>query len=185
MTEGPWALYVGRFQPFHRGHVHAVRYILDIENGVVIAIGSCMNSHELRNPFTFGERLRMIIGALDDLGISRRRWYAVGVPDVEFHPAWVQLVKALSLPFYRVYSNDPLTKVLFEETDYEVRNIPFLKKEQYSGTEIRRRMLANEDWSDLVPEATIKVIREIDGEARVRKLCVNANGTCSKTTEKH
>lgn len=177
MRGRPWALYVGRFQPLHKGHIHAMDYILREEEGVVIAVGSCMNSHEPRNPFTFGERLRMIIGALDDLGISRTKWYAVGVPDVEFHPVWVQLTKSLSLPFSRVYSNDPLTRVLFEEAGHEVRSIPFSNKDRYSGTEIRRRILSNEDWYDLVPEATIKVIKETGGEERVRKLGGVANVT--------
>lgn len=173
MTETPWALYVGRFQPFHKGHVHAVNYILSIEDGIIIAVGSCMNSHEPKNPFTFGERLRMIIGVLDDLEVSRKKWYAVGIPDVKFHPAWVQLTKSLSPPFSRIYSNDPLTRILFEDAGHEVKDIPFLKKEQYSGTEIRRRMLANEEWSDLVPKATFQVIKEIKGDERVRTLCAN------------
>ncbi|MCJ7794738.1 MAG: nicotinate-nucleotide adenylyltransferase, partial [Methanoregulaceae archaeon] len=40
----------------------------------------------------------------------------------------------------------------------------------HSGTEIRRRMLNNTTWKNLVPPAVSQVIREIDGVARLRQI---------------
>jgi nicotinamide-nucleotide adenylyltransferase len=40
----------------------------------------------------------------------------------------------------------------------------------HSGTEIRRRMLAGEPWEELVPRAVVKVISEIDGVERLRRI---------------
>ena len=165
-----WALYIGRFQPFHKGHLYAIDYLLKREKGIVIAIGSCMNSHESVNPFTFGERLMMIIGSLDEANIPRKRWYSVGVPDVKSHSVWVETTKALSPSFSTVYSNDPLTKILFKESNYKVKGIPLYNKQIYSGTEIRRRMSLGEEWCNFVPKATVKVIKEIKGEERIRTL---------------
>ena len=56
------ALFVGRFQPFHNGHLALMRNILaekDIKS-LVIAIGSTQHSHSLINPLTCGERILMI-----------------------------------------------------------------------------------------------------------------------------
>ena len=41
-------------------------------------------------------------------------------------------------------------------------------REEYSGTEIRRRMLAGENWKKLVPKAVVEVIGEIKGVERLK-----------------
>ena len=43
-------------------------------------------------------------------------------------------------------------------------------RKEYSGTEIRRRMLNGEKWEHLVPKAVVEVIKEIKGVERHRKL---------------
>ena len=52
------ALFVGRFQPFHYGHLHAVRTILEEAEELVIVVGSAQMSHEPDNPFTAGSASR-------------------------------------------------------------------------------------------------------------------------------
>ena len=49
-------LFVGRFQPFHNGHLAAVRYALDRVDYLYIVVGSAQKSHERYNPFTAGEQ---------------------------------------------------------------------------------------------------------------------------------
>ncbi|MEM3079801.1 MAG: adenylyltransferase/cytidyltransferase family protein, partial [Thermoproteota archaeon] len=49
-------LFIGRFQPFHLGHLKAVEYIINRVDEVIIGIGSAQYSHTLENPFTAGER---------------------------------------------------------------------------------------------------------------------------------
>lgn len=165
-----WALYVGRFQPFHKGHLYAVRRILEEEEKIIILVGSSLSSHEIRNPFTLGERIQMILLALDDEGIERKRYLISSVPDTPFHPSWVTYVKKSVPSFYVVYTNDPLTKVLFQEEGYVVKPVPFLNREIYSGTEIRRRIINGEDWSGLVPKKVYDFIISIGGDARIRAL---------------
>ena len=53
-------LYVGRFQPFHLGHLGAIKAVLKEIDEFVIVIGSAQYSHNSNNPFTAGERLVMI-----------------------------------------------------------------------------------------------------------------------------
>ncbi|MGB9758853.1 MAG: nicotinamide-nucleotide adenylyltransferase [Thermoproteota archaeon] len=165
-----WALYVGRFQPFHKGHLYAVKRILEEEEKLIILIGSSLSSHEIRNPFTLGERIQMILLALDDEKIDRKRYLISSVPDTSFHPSWVTHVKKSVPYFYVVYTNDALTRVLFQEEGYIVKPVPLLNREIYSGTEIRRRIISGEEWAELVPKSVYDFIISIGGDARIRAL---------------
>ena len=49
-------LYIGRFQPFHRGHLSVVKKALEECDTLVIAIGSAQESRTKKNPFSFDER---------------------------------------------------------------------------------------------------------------------------------
>lgn len=49
-------LYIGRFQPFHRGHLSVVREALKHCDKLVIAIGSAQEDRTKKNPFSFEER---------------------------------------------------------------------------------------------------------------------------------
>mgnify|MGYP001262099234 CR=1 FL=1 len=48
----PVALFIGRFQPFHKGHLSALRWIAAKSSKVIVAIGSAQKSFEPDNPFT-------------------------------------------------------------------------------------------------------------------------------------
>jgi len=164
-------LYIGRFQPVHNGHIHAIRHILSNHENVIIAVGSSLTSHEKDNPFTFGERLQMLRLALDEAGVDVKKYVITGVPDVpNMHFLWVRLVEAMSPPFEIVYTNQPFTRRLFAEAGYEVKPIPYLEREKYSGIEIRRRILSGEDWSQLVPVRVFEYIKSIQGVERIRSL---------------
>ena len=54
------ALFLGRFQPFHKGHLMVISGIAREAEYLVIAVGSAQYSHSQENPFTAGERYTMI-----------------------------------------------------------------------------------------------------------------------------
>ncbi|RLG60344.1 nicotinamide-nucleotide adenylyltransferase, partial [Candidatus Geothermarchaeota archaeon] len=83
---------IGRFQPFHLGHLHAIKYCLRSVSDLVIILGSALTSHTLKNPFTARERIQMISLALSEAGISRERYIIIPVPDIGKHSLWVSLV---------------------------------------------------------------------------------------------
>jgi len=72
--------------------------------------------------------------------------------------------------FSIVYSNNSITRRLFEEAGYELRDSPLYNRKEYSGTEVRRRMAEGGDWEKLVPKEVAKVIKDIDGVSRIREL---------------
>ncbi len=163
-------LYVGRFQPFHLGHLHAVKHILSHVDEAVIVIGSAQYSHRLDNPFTAGERLTMVRRALDEARIAPSQYWLIPIRDMNVHMMWVAEVRGYTPKFDFVYSNEPLTKRLFMEAGFPVKPIPFSKRHLYLATEIRERMLRNESWTDLVPSSVAAFIREIDGVNRLQDL---------------
>ena len=163
-------LYVGRFQPMHLGHLKAIQYILGEVDEVVIVVGSTQISHELNNPFTVGERISMIRRALEEAGIPPNRYWIIPVPDAGMHMVWVSQVVGYCPEFSVAYTNEPLTRRLFIEAGYEVRPIPYFNRGVYSATEVRRRMLNDENWEELVPPAVARFIREIKGIERLKDL---------------
>lgn len=163
-------LFVGRFQPFHKGHLEAIKDALKEVDELVIVVGSAQYSHRIDNPFTVGERIAMIREALEEAKIPIVRCWIIPVPDVHFHMLWVSEVVGYTPKFEVVYANEPLTRRLLIEADFKVKPVPFHKREVYSATEIRKRMLNGENWETLVPKSVAKLIREIDGVQRLQDL---------------
>lgn len=164
------AVFVGRFQPFHKGHMKAVKDILEKIDELVIVVGSSQYSHTVDNPFTTGERITMIRRAMEEHGISPSKYWIVPVPDMHIHMLWVAQVMGYTPKFDTVYTNEPLTRRLFIETGYNVEPVSFHKRETYSSTEIRERMLRGKDWEELIPESVAEFIREIGGVERLKDL---------------
>ena len=167
------SLLIGRFQPFHNGHLEVVRKISKASGRMTIGIGSAQYSHTVNNPFTAGERYMMISNALRESKIDNA--YIVPMEDLNRHSVWVSHIVSMSPPFSVVYSNNTLTRRLFSEAGYEIKDSPLYNRSEYSGTEVRRRMLCGEDWKSLVPGAVADVIDGIDGITRIQELSGDTN----------
>jgi len=163
-------IYIGRFQPFHKGHLYAVKEVLNEVDELIIGIGSAQESHTLENPFTAGERMLMIKSALVEAGIDLRRIYIVPIPDIAMNHVWVRYVSMLVPPFNIAYSNNPLVMRLFKEAGYGVKPIPLYNRGIFSGRKIRELMLKGGSWEDLLPKSVVKIINEIDGVSRIREI---------------
>jgi len=165
------ALFIGRFQPFHNGHVHVIQHICDNYDELIIGIGSSQYGHTLENPFTADERKCMIEQALVGSGVKNHR--IVFIPDIHNPPKWVAHVLSIISDFDVVLSNNTLTKRLFSEKGYVVKETPVYKRTTHSGKEIRRRIINNEPWKNLVPDAVCNIMGEIDGVQRLTELAAH------------
>ena len=164
-------LFIGRFQPFHKGHLAAIKFALDKVDQLVIVVGSAQKSHESRNPFTAGERVRMIKDTLDSDGeIDVKRILIIPVPDVNVHMMWTRQIDMLVPKYDMVFANDPFTLLLFRERGIKAIEVPFVKRDEMAATEVRKRMVSDEKWQDLVPSPVARVIQEIDGVKRVKTI---------------
>ena len=159
--------YVGRFHPFHRGHMNVIEEIDDEVDELVVAVGSAQESHTVDNPFTAGERIEMIAKTLEDIEATH---YVIPIEDLNRNAVWVAHIESMCPPFHAVYSNNPLVMRLFEERGFAIRETPMFERDRYSGERIRRRMLEGREWRDLVPDAVEQVVDEVDGVQRLREV---------------
>ncbi|MFH1328958.1 MAG: nicotinamide-nucleotide adenylyltransferase [Candidatus Bathyarchaeota archaeon] len=164
------AFYIGRFQPPHKGHIYAMQHILKEVKELVIGIGSAQYSHDLMNPFTTGERYTMLRLALDEAKIKRSRYAIFPVADTENHSVWVAQLLSITPKFEVIYSNDPLTSRLLKEAKFQIRKVPFFERKRLNATAVRKKILENETWDELVPSTVAKYIRQIGGVERIRDL---------------
>lgn len=164
MTRG---FYVGRFQPYHKGHHNVIDEISDSLNELVIGIGSADKSHTRRNPFTAGERYVMISRAVEEIDITT---HIVPIEDIDRNAIWVSHVQSLCPPFDIAISNNPLVIQLFQDTDVKVREGPIFDRSRYQGTRIRELMIQQEKWEHLVPDPTVEAIHEVGGVTRLRQV---------------
>ncbi|MCL5788253.1 MAG: nicotinamide-nucleotide adenylyltransferase [Candidatus Marsarchaeota archaeon] len=162
------ALLVGRFQPIHKGHIHAVNEILSKHNEIVIVVGSAQASHTLENPLTAGERVYMINKALHESGIDLSRSYIITVPDIQFNSVWPFHLRSYAPPFNTVYTGNSLVATLFREVHVEVRHPSLYKRPEISGTKIRELLIKGDDsWRQLVPAVVAKIIEEMRIRSRL------------------
>lgn len=166
------AFYIGRFQPFHLGHLKVITEISREVDELVIGIGSAQLSHTPENPFTAGERIMMIARSLEKLDLYT---YVIPINDIYRNAIWVSHVESMTPPFTKAYSNNPLVSRLFYEAGYDVQYSPMYNRIAYSGTEIRKRMLAEENWQELVPPAVVKVIEEVRGIERLKQVSMKGD----------
>jgi nicotinamide-nucleotide adenylyltransferase len=166
-------LFVGRFQPLHKGHVEAIKTVLSSLEELIIIVGSSQLSHEFENPFTAGERVTMIKLAFEEEGLDQTKFFIIPVPDANTHAVWVNEVQALTPRFDIVYSNDPLTHRLFKEAQIKVKSVPFYQRDLYSSSEVRKRIMNDEDWQHLLPLSVADFIKIIDGVSRIKELALS------------
>ncbi|SEH12491.1 nicotinamide-nucleotide adenylyltransferase [Natronorubrum sediminis] len=159
--------YIGRFQPFHNGHLSMIEQIAEDVDELVLGIGSADDSHTVRNPFTAGERIMMITKSLVEFDLVT---YAVPIEDLERNSVWVSHVQSMSPDFDVAYSNNPLVIQLFREAGIEIRQSPMFNREVLEGTEVRERMINDGDWKTLVPEAVVDVVDEMNGIERLQMI---------------
>ena len=166
----PKGFFTGRFQPFHLGHLSAVRQALKEVDFLYIGIGSAQYSHTKDNPFTTKERKEMIEKALIKNGIIEKQFEIIPIPDIHSNPEWPAHVQNLVPQFDVVFvGNDGLVKELFEaHTDIPVK---IVKKEvDISATEIRKAMLENGDWKKYISNSTKEYLEQINGIKRLKEL---------------
>ncbi|MCI4336360.1 MAG: nicotinamide-nucleotide adenylyltransferase [Thermoplasmata archaeon] len=161
---------VGRFQPFHAGHLGVVKALRaqHTDEVLIIGIGSAEESHTWLNPFTAGERHEMIERALRAEHISG--WTTVPLVDIHRHALWVAHLESLLPPFERVYTNNPLTRSLFAQAEYEVESPTLVDRNRYEGAKIRELMADHGAWSELLPPPTAAYLKDIGAEARLAVL---------------
>ncbi|MDP6599873.1 MAG: nicotinamide-nucleotide adenylyltransferase [Candidatus Woesearchaeota archaeon] len=158
-------LFIGRFQPFHLGHLQDIKNALEEVDELVIGVGSSNEKHTKENPFTVEERIGMIDLVLPNNDI---RGYTVNpIPDFHDDKKWVDYVETVVPKFDIVYTGNKWTERCFKGK-YKVKRVDMLKG--VSSTIIRNRIITNKNWEELVPKDVVGYINGIKGVERVKRV---------------
>ena len=159
-------LILGRFQPFHNGHLKVLKDAYAEDKNVVVAIGSACMSHEPENPFTSDERIKMLKAVFKEEKMDIKTYK---VPNIPCDSHYVEHVaKHVGGMPKKVITENPWTVELFEKKGIEV-----VVTERYFGisaTEIRKKMMRGDEWKKDVPAVVVKIIEKIGGVERIKSL---------------
>lgn len=161
-------LLIGRFQPFHLGHLDAIHFALSKVDKLWVGLGSSNKPIQKNNPFSAQERMKMILDSVDES--VKRRISIYFIPDLENHIKWIEMIDTIVPEFDIVFTNDELTRHLYSKRNVQVLSIPFIKRDVLSGTNIRDRIISDQKWDDLVPKGTRNFLMEINVKDRLKIL---------------
>jgi len=85
------AVYIGRFQPFHNGHLALLQRALQLGPMCIVVIGSAFQARTPKNPFTWQERAEMIRVALPEA--DRPRVAFIPMRDYYDEARWLTAVR--------------------------------------------------------------------------------------------
>lgn len=154
------ALFIGRFQPFHLGHLDAVKQILRMHKKIIIGIGSSQYSGQSKNPFSAALRKKMITVSLRTALIPRKKFAIVPIPDIHNDAAWVTHVEKLSPRFGTVWSGTPKVQKLFKKDGRHTVKAPKMNK-KISGTLVRRFIKSGGNWKKFLPLSVAIIINDL------------------------
>jgi len=161
-------LLIGRFQPFHLGHLDAVLFGLSRVENLFICIGSSNKSNERKNPFSAEERREMITLSIEPSITDRIKIF--DIPDVGDHEKWTFEIDKIVPKYDVIFTNDEFTKTLFEKRKISIISVILKDREKFSGTNIRNLITEDKNWRDLVPQGTRNVLDSINAKERLKNL---------------
>ncbi len=85
------AIYIGRFEPIHNGHLALLRRALASARQVIVVVGSAWQARSPKNPFTWQEREAMLRGALSQADSARVT--VLPMRDYYNEAVWVKAVR--------------------------------------------------------------------------------------------
>lgn len=164
-------LVMGRFQPFHLGHLELVRQVLDECDEVIVAVTSSQYNYLEKDPFTAGERVEMIRDSLIEDGINPSRFMILGIENQHNVATWASYLKAALPHFDRVYSGNSYVSMLLADSGISVVQPEFVDRSKFNATSIRKMISDDGAWQSLVPAAVVSVIESVNGLSRIKTIC--------------
>ncbi len=158
---------MGRFQPFHLGHLDLAKQILDECDEIIIAITSSQFNYLEKDPFTAGERMETIHNSLKDSSLDLTRCFVVSLENQFNIATWASYLKSALPHFEKVYIGNDYVSMLLSDSGITVVKPTFLDRNQYNATKIRSMIVSDENWKDLVPNAVYELLIKIHAKNRL------------------
>ncbi|WP_371503649.1 nicotinamide-nucleotide adenylyltransferase [Nitrosopumilus adriaticus] len=166
-------LMMGRFQPFHLGHLDLAKQILDECDELIIAITSSQFNYLEKDPFTAGERIEMIHNSLNESSLDLTRCFVVSIENQFNVATWESYLKSALPHFDKVYSGNDYVSMLLADSGIEVVTPKFLDRTQFNATRIRSMIISDENWKDFVPNAVYDLLTKINAKNRLAVISIS------------
>ncbi len=172
------ALFLGRFQPFHLGHLDVVKKILEKNERVIIVIGSAEKNFLPDNPLTAGERFQLIEEALHEAKIPAEKYCIIPVRNVNNYALWVNHVNCYIPPYDKLFTGSEIVKACYEgkyhypnEKSKVGPEIFQLKRVlKISASDVRKAILKNKGWEKLLPPVVAKILKSWNIQKRLHDI---------------
>ncbi|MEK6952504.1 MAG: adenylyltransferase/cytidyltransferase family protein [Nanoarchaeota archaeon] len=133
-------LIIGRFQPFHKGHLYLVKKALEYVDEIIIGVGS-VNIKNNDNPFNFKERKNLIEVSLEKYKIINKIKKIVPIDDYpDNDDIWLDELKKKTGSFNVVFGNNEWVNGILEDRGVKVVRFKLYKRNIYEGKKIREEM---------------------------------------------
>ncbi|MFA6305133.1 MAG: nicotinamide-nucleotide adenylyltransferase [Candidatus Gracilibacteria bacterium] len=160
------ALFIGRFQPFHKGHLEVIKEILEKNDRIYIAIGSAENSFLPENPMTASERFQIIDESLKEAKIPSEKYRIIPIRNINNYYLWFEHVNTYIPPYDTLYTGSEIVKACYLGKTVKIKNLK--RKFEISATKIRKLILEDKKWEEYVPKACANLIKKFDIPSRIK-----------------
>ncbi len=161
-------LFIGRFQPLHKGHMKALLVALSMCDKVVIGVGSAQESGTEINPLSAMDRIRIIRSAIKGPAFQRRVRFLM-IPDFNDNDKWFSYIIRNDPGIDVVFSQTKLVKRIFRDHGIRVISPKWYDRRRLSATKIRNIIKKGRRWHDRVPKAAIPEISAMEQEIKESK----------------
>ena len=162
-------LIIGRFQPFHSGHLEIIKKYHSKGFFVKIVIGSTQKFHLRNDPFTKEERIDMIKKTL--LGHKIKNYEIIFVPDVPSDDEWISIIKKKAGHFDVIFTGNPWVKRIFRNSDVELHEYDerFDRIRGIKAKNIRQNLITSKSSRGL-PKAVFMQLKVIGAFDRLKEM---------------
>ena len=151
------ALLIGRFQPFHKGHLYLLKEALKVADKVVIGIGSS-NITDVNNPIDYETRKKIIKAVAYKEKIEDKILKIIPLDDYFNDNKWLSNVKKMTGRFDLVIGQNEWVNGIMKKAGIKVLKCPYYRRSLYEGWRIRKMIKERKKWQDRVPKYLIKAI---------------------------
>lgn len=163
--EKPTTLFIGRFQPLHKGHLAVMKRIAKQSKLLKIGIGSSQYSNTTDNPLSANERKAMIQEVLEAEHIENAQIFFI--PDINDDHKWVAHVQKIVGSFDIIHSGNPWVIDLFKKAKVPIKIIKEINP--YEATKIRKAVRKGKRIDYLVPKQVLLFLKKNNLFDRINK----------------